>query len=93
MYRLLIVDDEYQIVDWLYELFRGIPYLDLDICKAYSGSEALEWLNRTKIDIVITDICMPGIDGLELADRIYKNWPFCKLIFLTGYDEFDFTKP
>ncbi len=90
MYRLLIVDDEYQIVDWLYELFRGIPYLDLDICKAYSGSEALEWLNRTKIDIVITDICMPGIDGLELADRIYKNWPFCKLIFLTGYDEFDF---
>ena len=47
-------------------------HLDLDICKAYSGSEALEWLNRTKIDIVITDICMPGIDGLELADRIYK---------------------
>jgi two-component system, response regulator YesN len=90
MYRLLIVDDEYQIVDWLYELFRGMPQLDLDVCKAYSGSEAQEWLNKTKIDIVISDICMPGMDGLQLADRIYKNWPSCKLIFLTGYNEFDY---
>ena len=90
MYKLLIVDDEPQIVDWLYELLREIDHIELDIYKAYSGTAALEWLNKTKIDIVLTDICMPGISGLQLLEKIHNNWPGCKVIFLTGYSEFDY---
>lgn len=90
MYRLLIVDDEEMIVNGLYEIFSSIKNLDLDIYKAYSGDEAIKWLERTRIDIVITDIMMPGISGMQLLDEIYKNWPQCRVIFLTGYDKFDY---
>src|SRR5690606_14704865 len=90
MYRLLIVDDEEIIVNGLYEIFRNIKDLDLDVYKAYSGEEAIEWLNRTRVDIVLTDIRMPGIDGLELLEIIHRSWPQCRVIFLTGYDEFEY---
>lgn len=90
MNRMLIVDDEEIIVNSLYEIFNNMKNLDLDVYKAYSGEEAIEWLNRTRIDIVLTDIRMPEIDGLQLLDIILKSWPQCKVIFLTGYDEFEY---
>ncbi|RCX13495.1 two-component system response regulator YesN [Anaerobacterium chartisolvens] len=90
MHRLLIVDDEEIIVNGLYEIFSSMRALDLDVYKAYSGEEAIEWLNRTRIDIVLTDIRMPEINGLELMDIIHRSWPQCRVIFLTGYDEFEY---
>lgn len=86
---MLIVDDEEIITEGLYEVFRNLD-LDLDLCKAYSGREALEWMNRTRVDIVLSDIRMPGMNGLELLEKIRNNWPYCKLIFLTGYNDFDY---
>ncbi|GFN33041.1 helix-turn-helix domain-containing protein [Paenibacillus xylaniclasticus] len=88
MYRLLIVDDEEMITDGLYETFAG-QNLDLDLCKAYSGKEALGWLQRTRVDIVLSDIRMPGIDGMQLLEIISQQWPHCRVIFLTGYSDFD----
>lgn len=90
MLRLLVVDDEDQIVDWMYELFKTSMSYEMDVFKAYSGSEALEWLNRTPIDIVLTDICMPGMDGLQLLKKVKERWPWCRVIFLTGHDDFDY---
>lgn len=90
MYRLLIIDDEPYIVNWVYELFQQHQELDLDIYKAYSGSEALELLRKAKIDIVLTDINMPDINGLELFNQIRQSWPLCKVIFLTAHDEFEY---
>ncbi len=90
MYKLLIVDDEEMIVDWLVDLFRKIDHLELDIYRAYSGDEAVDWLNRIKIDVILTDIRMPGMDGMELLQRVRDNWPECRMIFLTGYDEFNY---
>lgn len=90
MYKLLIVDDEPDIADGLYIFFRNIEYLELDVYKAYSGFQALEVLNNTKIDIVLTDICMPGLTGLNILEKIHANWPQCRVIFLTGHDDFDF---
>jgi two-component system response regulator YesN len=90
MIRLLIVDDEEIIVNGLYEIFRNLKELDLDIYRAYSGEEAIEWLSKTRIDIVLTDIRMPMIDGMELLAVIQKSWPQCKTIFLTGYAEFEY---
>lgn len=88
MYRLLIVDDEPLIVEWLATLFAGRP--ELEIFKAYKAADALGWIYRTKIDIVISDIYMPGMDGLQLMEKIKEVWPGCKYIFLTGYNNFEY---
>lgn len=90
MYRLLLIDDEPYIVDWVYELFLQKQELDLDIYKAYSGLEALDLLSRAKIDIVLTDISMPDMDGIKLLKEIRSSWPLCKVIFLTAHDEFEY---
>ncbi|HHW48754.1 MAG TPA: AraC family transcriptional regulator [Clostridiaceae bacterium] len=90
MYSLLIVDDMPDIVDWLCSLFWEDTSLDLQVYKAYSGEEALDYLNSRKIDIVLSDIRMPGINGLQLLENIKRNWPVCKVIFLTAYNEFDY---
>ncbi|UVI32023.1 response regulator [Paenibacillus spongiae] len=87
MYRLLIVDDEPYTVDGLYEMLQEMDWAELDLYKAYSANEAIEWLNRVKIDIVLSDIRMPGMDGLQLHRHIKATWPRCKVIFLTGMNE------
>lgn len=89
MYRLLVVDDEEFITDSLSEVLGRLQTVELDVCKAYSGREALEWLNSTRIDIVLTDIRMPGISGLDLMSIIRRQWPLCRIIFLTGFNDFD----
>ncbi|WP_169082551.1 helix-turn-helix domain-containing protein [Paenibacillus sp. PL91] len=90
MHRLLIVDDEEIITDGLYEVLSNLMPDQLDVCKAYSAKEALNWMARTRIDIVLTDIAMPGKNGLELSEEILMYWPRCKVIFLTGHSEFDY---
>lgn len=92
MLNLIIVDDEPIIVDGLYELFQDIHDVELTIYKAYSGVEALEIIRRTKIDIAITDIEMPELSGLELQKRIVSQWPTCRIIFLTGYNDFSYVQ-
>ncbi|MCP1133950.1 response regulator [Paenibacillus polysaccharolyticus] len=90
MYRLLIVDDEEIITDSLYETFARHMPDRLDVCKAYSATEALSWMRRSRIDIVLTDIRMPGMSGLELTEEIQSRWPQCRVIFLTGHSDFEY---
>ncbi|WP_160031572.1 response regulator transcription factor [Paenibacillus sp. An7] len=90
MYRLLIVDDEEIITDGLYEVLKRFKPEMLDIYKAYSAKEALKWMSRSRIDIVLTDIRMPGMSGLDLSQEIQTHWPRCKIVFLTGFSEFDY---
>ena len=89
MYRLLIVDDEIDNVYWLEEMFQYDLKEELEVHTAVSGKEALELLNRIRFDVVLTDIKMPGMTGMELYDRIRENWPACKVIFLTAYPQFE----
>lgn len=89
MLRMVIVDDEPIIADGLYEEFLGIADLELDVYRVYSGKAVVDMLQRTRIDIVVSDIRMPGLDGMALLDIIHDNWPECKVIFLTGFKEFD----
>ncbi|MGR6542177.1 response regulator [Paenibacillus tundrae] len=92
MYRVLLVDDEEDVreglvveVDW--------EALDLRIVGlAENGREALEMAERVEPDIVITDISMPFMDGLELARRLRERNPLVKVVILTGYDEFDYAR-
>lgn len=92
MAQLLIVDDEAHVVDRLAMTvdWRSIG-IDL-VYKAYSGQEAIELLNQFSIDIVITDIRMPGMNGLQLISEIDRQWPKTKSILLSGYSEFEYAK-
>lgn len=89
MYHLLIVDDEPEIVEFLADICSEITGLELEICKACTGRKALEIMNQTRIDVMLSDIKMPGMDGLQLVRKVRENWPKCKVIFLTGYKDFE----
>lgn len=90
MYRLLVVDDEDFITDSLAYMLESTPLFELDVYKAYSAPEALDYLNKFAFDIVVTDIQMPGMSGVELLKEIHGKWPSCQVIFLTGHDEFEY---
>ncbi|MCQ6559862.1 response regulator [Paenibacillus mendelii] len=90
MYRMLIVDDEPAIVDGLMQFFQDMEDLELDLCKAYSASEALDIVKKTKVDLIISDIRMPGRSGLQLIDDVLFYWPACRIILLTGYSDFEY---
>lgn len=90
MYRLLLVDDERlilegisQVVDWA----RAGTEL---VGTARNGIEALEKIAELQPEIVITDISMPGLDGLGLVQKCSERFPEVKFIMLTGYKDFDY---
>ncbi|MBR3107832.1 MAG: response regulator [Clostridia bacterium] len=88
MRRVLIVDDEPIIVRGLLSVLEDSG-LDIDLYKAYSSEEALAILSDTRMDIVVSDVRMPGMDGLQLMEHINRDWPECRVIFLSGHSEFD----
>ncbi len=90
MYRILIVDDEPMIVEGLATLLEERNPWELEVQKACLATQALEILNRQRIDILLTDIRMPVIDGLELMQRVRTNWPDCRILFLTAFEEFEY---
>lgn len=90
--NLLIVDDEIHLVDSLADTIDWSPAGIDRVFKAYSAREALETIRAEQIDIVVTDIRMPGMDGLELLARIREGWKGTKLVLLTGYADFEYAK-
>lgn len=92
MYRLIIIDDEQVVREGIAEM---IEWADLGfelVAACRDGREGLAQISQQKPDVVITDICMPFIDGLELAGAIADELPRTKTILLTGYDEFDYAR-
>lgn len=90
MYRILVVDDEPYIVDSVSAMLQDMEEIELDVYPAYSAKQALGMLELRKYDIVFSDIQMPGMTGLEMQEKINILWPRCKMIFLTGFDHFDY---
>ncbi|RXZ80859.1 response regulator [Paenibacillaceae bacterium] len=90
MYRLLIVDDEPIIVEGLFDTFYNREDLPLEVYRAYDGQEAYELARHSRIDILLTDIEMPGMNGIELQQQVVLQWPRCKTVFLTGYNDFNY---
>ena len=82
--KILIVDDEETLTFSLYQAFIKAPY-DCEVVTASSGEEAIEKLESGNFDLVITDIAMPGIDGLELLSIIKSKTPETKVVIITAY--------
>ena len=90
MYKLIIVDDEQSIRNGM---ANGIPWNDWGfevIGQASDGLEALELVENERPDVVLSDIRMPRMDGVELMQRLHKDYPDVKVIILSGYSDFEY---
>lgn len=92
MYRLLIVDDEPVIVEGLATMLGASDLPFKEIKMAYSATEALAYFDEAPFDIVLADIRMPKINGLQMVDRIKHKSPASKIIFLSGYSDFEYAR-
>ncbi|HZG86276.1 response regulator transcription factor [Paenibacillus sp.] len=90
MHRLLIVDDEPYVVEAMAEMLQEIDDLGVELYTACASEDAVQLMTRAKMDIVLSDIRMPGMDGLELQRWIQARWPRCKVIFLTGMSDIQY---
>ena len=80
--RVLLVDDE---VDFVEMLSLRLNEVGEKVTPAYSGRECLEILGQKAIDVVILDIRMPGMDGIETLREIKKRFPLVEVMMLTGH--------
>ena len=92
MYKLLVVDDEFNSRDGL---ANTISWESIDVAvvgMAADGVEALKKIALLTPDIVITDVNMDNMNGLDLAEVIKQEYPLIKVIVVSGYDEFDYVR-
>ncbi|MFA7087279.1 MAG: response regulator [Aliarcobacter sp.] len=91
MFRILIVDDETLQRDGIAEMLRLRNPDDL-ITEARDGLEALSIIRAIKPGIVLTDIRMPNLSGLDLLKNIKQEAPETQVIVISGYNEFEYAK-
>ncbi len=90
MYRLLIVDDEEDIRNGM---SRGIPWKEWGFTVvgiAENGEEAVFLTEKEKPDVVLSDIRMPKMDGVELMQYLHDNLPEIKIVILSGYNDLEY---
>ncbi len=92
MYRFLIIDDEPVVREGIAENIDWHAHGFELVAACRDGREGLQAVEEHRPDVVLTDICMPFVDGLELASTIADQYPRTKTILLTGYDEFEYAQ-
>lgn len=92
LYRIILVDDEEEVrksiikkIDWNAAGFQVVG-------DAENGEEALERIEALEPDVVLTDIRMPYMDGLTLAEKVRQRFPSTKIVIFSGYDDFEYAK-
>ena len=91
-YKIMLVDDEEEVRT---SIIRKIDWQDAGfevIGDAENGKEALEKIEQNEPDVVMTDIRMPYMDGLEMAENIRQRYPSIKIVIFSGFDEFEYAK-
>ena len=92
LYRIILVDDEEEVRQ---SIIRKIDWTGAGFCvvgDAENGEEALEKVEALEPDLILTDIRMPFMDGLSLAERVRQKYPSVKIVIFSGYDDFDYAK-
>jgi len=90
MNNVLVIDDEPIILEALYNILLRMEEHQLTVWKAMSAIEGMEIMNTNRIDILLTDVRMPGMSGLELIGIVRKQWERCKIIILSGYSDYEY---
>ena len=91
-YKVILVDDEVEVIDVMKKKIRWND-LGFDVVgSATNGVKALELVEKLQPDVVLTDIKMPYMDGLELARKLNQDYPNIYIMLCTGFDEFEYAK-
>jgi len=80
--KVLLVDDE---TDFLETLTKRLKKRNLTLKNASTGEEALRLLSLEPVDVVVLDVRMPGMDGIQVLREIKKDYPLVEVILLTGH--------
>lgn len=92
MFKVLLVDDEILVRDAIRE---NIDWNALDyelVADCQNGREAIEYVEQEAVDLVLTDIAMPYVDGMELSKFLYNNYPDTLIIIFSGFSDFEYAK-
>lgn len=92
MYRVVLIDDEAIIVEGLRKVVQWENYDCVIAGTADSGASGLELIRREKPDILFMDICMPGLDGLNMLADLRSEFPNMQVTILTGYRDFAYAQ-
>ncbi len=84
--KMMLVDDEERFLSTTQKLLSRKGY---DVLTASSGTEALDLLRTHNIHVVILDVKMPGMDGIQTLNAIKRNYPLVEVIMLTGHGTID----
>ena len=86
MYRVLIADDEAEFRKWLRSLLECSEEFRV-VGEAETGTEAIELVASLDPDIVIADVYMPGLDGLEVARHVQQHFPGSRVILISAHQD------
>ena len=84
--KIVIADDHKMFLDGLFSLLNDFSYIKI-IGTAANGDEVLKILDKHTVDIVITDISMPGMNGMQLTKEIRKSYPHIKILALSMHNQ------
>lgn len=89
MYQnILIVDDEQHVTEAMLALLKSQADLECEVFAANSAEEALAIAESERIDLMISDIHMPDVSGIDLLRIMKQKWPLCQVVMLTGFSDF-----
>lgn len=92
MLKVLLVDDENTVLKGLeYILSRNCPQYEI-VGAVQNAAEALHLLEKTKVHVVITDVKMPEMNGVELTNKIRSIYPDTSVVVLSGYSDFEYVR-
>ena len=91
-YHMLIVDDEPLILAGLVGMVKKRFEGKFLVYQADCAEEALKIFRNVRVDLLMTDIQMPGMNGLDMAKIVSEEWPDCLTVFLTGHSEFEYAR-
>ena len=89
MYKAIIVDDEKNIRERIAQFFPWDEYNFEVVAIAKDGLDAIKLVDKHKPDLVISDIKMPNMDGIQLAEKLHQYFPEIITVFISSYSEFD----
>lgn len=89
MIRVMIADDHNMFVEGIESILEGIENIQV-VAKCYTGPEVFEKIQNTPVDVVLLDINLPGMNGLEVCQRLSKEYPEVKVLALSMHNEESF---